>query len=123
MMKFFSTILILFIITFSSVAESSHFITGFEDIPLMNGLQQTETDDFSFGNEEAHYIEAQLVSIKNKSFADIKSFYKETLTQLGWKKTKETKKQLSFTRENDTLEISKTSHSPLKISIILKNRI
>ncbi len=108
--------------TFLSFAESSRFISGFEDIPLMRGLKQSETDDFSFGNEETRYIEARLSASSGTSFDDVKKFYKETLKQFGWKKLKDESNRLIFYRENDQLEISRISRLPLKISIILKNR-
>lgn len=119
--------LFLFISSFvfisSTFAESSRFIAGFEDIPLMKGLTQAEKENFSFGNEETRYIETRFTADETKSFDDVKVFYKETLRQFGWRIAKDTPNQLSLTRESDLLEINKTSHSPLKISIILKNRI
>jgi len=108
--------------TFSSFAESSRFIAGFEDIPLMSGLKQSETDDFSFGNEETRYIEARLSAATKTSFDDVKKFYQDTLKQFGWKELKNENSQLVFYRENDQLEINRISRLPLKISIILKNR-
>lgn len=104
-------------------AESKNFIAGFEDIPLMKGLQQIENDNFSFGNEETRYIETQLNAIDKKDFAAVKNFYQETLTQLGWSELKNTASELHFYRENDVLEINRISKSPLRIRIILKNKL
>lgn len=124
MIKILSTLFILSSIFIApALAGSAHFITGFEDIPLMKGLTQTEAENFSFGNEETRYIETQLTADKKLSFDDIKKFYKETLAQFGWRVTKNTPKQLSLIREADLLEINQTALFPLKISIILKNRI
>lgn len=111
-----------FLITSSLTANSANFISGFEDIPLMSGLKQIEKNDFSFSNEETHYIEAHLVATRASSFSQITNFYTKALAQLGWKENNSTSDSVSFYRENDVLEIVKTSTSPLKISIILKNR-
>lgn len=107
----------------TTTAESKSFITGFEDIPLIKGFQQIENDNFSFGNEETRYIEAQLVANSKKDFAAVKKFYQESLAQLGWRELKSTDSELRFYRENDVLEIDKISISPLRIRIILKNRV
>lgn len=108
--------------TFSASAESSRFIAGFEDIPLKSGLKQSETDDFSFGNEETRYIEVKLSATRKTTFSNVKKFYQDTLKQFGWKELRNEKDQLVFYREKDQLEIHRISRLPLKISIILKNR-
>ena len=36
----------------SAEAFAKNFVSGFEDIPLMEGLKQIESDDIAFGNEE-----------------------------------------------------------------------
>ena len=58
-----------------------------------------------------------------KDFAAVKKFYQESLAQLGWRELKSTDSELRFYRENDVLEIDKISISPLRIRIILKNRV
>lgn len=124
MIKLFSFLFIFsFVFISSTFAESSRFVAGFEDIPLMKGLTQAEKENFSFGNEETRYIETRFTADKTKSFDDVKTFYKETLRQFGWRATKDVSNQLLLVRESDILEINKISVSPLKISIILKNRI
>lgn len=98
------------------------FVSGFEDIPLMEGLKQIESDDVAFGNEETRYLEAQLVAVRKKSFQNIKDFYIKTLPQLGWTLKESSVSFLRFYRETDILEINRISEKPLKISISLKNR-
>lgn len=98
------------------------FVSGFEDIPLMEGLKQIESDDIAFGNEETRYLEAQLVAVRKKSFQNIKDFYIKTLPQLGWTLKESSASFLRFYRETDILEINRISEKPLKISISLKNR-
>ncbi len=101
---------------------ASDFVSGFEDIPLMEGLKQIESDDVAFGNEETRYVEAQLVVVRKKTFQNVKDFYIKTLPQLGWVLQESSQTFLKFSRETDVLEISQISTSPLKISISLKNR-
>jgi hypothetical protein len=36
--------------------SAQDFITGFEDIPLMNGLYQTKDSSFSFVNEDTRLV-------------------------------------------------------------------
>ena len=48
----------------SAEAFAKNFVSGFEDIPLMEGLKQIESDDIAFGNEETRYLEAQLVAVR-----------------------------------------------------------
>ncbi len=115
-------ITVLFSITFAFETEARGFVAGFEDIPLMEGLKQTESDDIVFGNEETSYREAQLVAVRKKSFKDIQDFYLKTLPQLGWNIQSHEASSLKFSRENEILEIGKISDVPLKISISLKNK-
>ena len=106
----------------SSPSLASDFVSGFEDIPLMEGLKQIESDDVAFGNEETRFVEAQLVVVRKKTFQNVKDFYIKTLPQLGWALQESSQTFLKFSRETDILEISQISTAPLKISISLKNR-
>lgn len=121
MSKLLCSILCLFCF-FSFASLARNFVAGFEDIPLMDGLKQIDSADISFGNEETRFIEAQLLASIEYTFADIQKFYQETLPQLGWISKEENMNVSIFHRENDILEITKIENSPLKISIILKNR-
>ncbi len=106
----------------SSIASARDFVAGFEDIPLMDGLEQIDSADISFGNEETRFIEAQLQAPDGCTFANVQKFYQETLPQLGWSGEEKNATLSKFRRENDILEIAKIGNSPLKISISLKNR-
>lgn len=119
-MRILFAIFLLTIASFHTNAEG--FLSGFEDIPLIDGATQLEKETFSFGNEEARYIEAHIRCVRGTTFGDVKIFYKDSLTQLGWIEQKNLPNIISFARENDVLEISKTANSPLKISIILKSK-
>lgn len=58
----------------SAEAFAKNFVSGFEDIPLMEGLKQIESDDIAFGNEETRYLEAQLVAVRKKISPIYKNF-------------------------------------------------
>ncbi|MCM1323684.1 MAG: hypothetical protein NC218_05945 [Acetobacter sp.] len=122
MKQIYITICAICFMTFSLTTNAKNFIAGFEDIPLVNGFQQIENNDFSFGNEETHYIETQLIATDRQTFSNVKKFYQTALTQLGWTELVSTDTTLRFVRENDVLEIERINTSPLRISIILKNR-
>lgn len=117
---YLSSFLLSVFLSFNSFAMN--FVSGFEDIPLMEGLKQIESDDIAFGNEETRYLEAQLVAVRKKTFQNIKDFYIKTLPQLGWTLKESSASFLRFYRETDILEINRISEKPLKISISLKNR-
>lgn len=123
MKRLFLYIFVFGFLTIAASAESKNFIAGFEDIPLMNGFRQIENDNFSFGNEETRYIETQIVADNKKNFTEVKKFYTESLKQLGWRESANTTSGIRFYRENDVLEINLISKFPLKIRIILKNRV
>lgn len=114
------SLLFSILLTFHSFAMD--FVSGFEDIPLMDGLKQIESGDIAFGNEETRYVEAQLVAVRKKNFQKVKDFYIKTLPQLGWTLQESSASFLRFYREDDILEINRISENPLKISISLKNR-
>lgn len=100
---------------------ASDFLNGFEDIPLMPGFNQLSTQDFSFSNEETGYTETIITSPKNINFIDIKTFYYNSLSALGWKIKEDNFPKLIFIRENDILEITQIKKHPLKLLVSLKS--
>ncbi len=119
-MRLFFALLLL--ISFGFKANADIFLVGFEDIPIMDDAVQPENETFSFGNEESRYIETHIIPARGKTFNDVKNFYQKTLSQLGWIEQRQNNKSICFYREDDLLEIIKSAESPLKVSIILKNR-
>lgn len=119
-MRILLTAFLFTITSFNIHAEG--FLAGFEDIPLIDGAKQIENDIFTFGNEEIRYIETRVSFSAQTTFDDVKKFYENTLTQLGWNEQRNLADTISFMRENDILEISMMANSPLKISIILKSK-
>ena len=102
-------------------AGASTFIEGLEDVPLPEGITQVHDIGVNFGNEEARFIEIYLES-DILTFKDIKSFYQNTMPQLGWAQASSSQYALSFNRENETIEIALEETAPLKVRITLKSR-
>ncbi len=77
-MKLFFILCLLF-----SFSVCAAFING-SDIPLMEGLIVDEESSFSFDSPEG-----QIMTINAQTSAtpkEISQFYKESLTELGWKR-------------------------------------
>jgi len=103
-------------------AADSGFIEGIEDVPLMSGLKQLNSETITFGNEESRFVEVLLVSPKF-GFKKIEKFYKESLPQLGWNYQGIDDESMIFYRDSESLTIGKETSKPLKIRITIKNRI
>lgn len=119
MKKFFSILVISALFSFNVHAA---FIEGLEDVPLLNGLQQVQKDNISFGNEESRLVEAYFTSSKI-GFAKVEKFYIETLPQLGWIYQGKRDNILSFDRDGETLDIAKESTKPLIVRITVKSKL
>jgi len=122
-MKIFLCFMTLILsLSLSKAVFATDFIDGFEDIPLMPGLKQQESQNFSFGNEESGYTEALLYAIKKKNFESVCSFYIDVLPKFGWVLQNKESDYLSFKRDNDILEINRQRIQPLKISVSIKSK-
>lgn len=80
---------------------------GFEDLPLMDGLKQSEEAPVSFDSPGGRIIEAYAQSDRIEK-QEVMDFYDKTLPQLGWSRLKKETKQSSFSymREGEKLTIS-----------------
>ena len=68
----------------STISHSDErFISGFEDLPLMRGMIETTASNVAFDTVHGRV----LVSFAQSSESEEKilAFYKESLSQLGWK--------------------------------------
>lgn len=119
MKKFFTILAVAALFSFQTEAA---FIEGLEDVPLLKGLEQTQKDNISFGNEESRLVEAYFTSSKI-GFAKVEKFYIETLPQLGWIYQGKRDNALLFDREGETLEIVKESTKPLLVRITVKSKL
>lgn len=98
-------------------AEGTAFMSGFEDLPLMNGLIQQDDASVSFDTPAGRIIEAYAESPKVEK-KKIIAFYDRTLPQLGWKKLKkqkDTSATASYSRDGETLDISVENGEPVVV--------
>ncbi|MBR1777599.1 MAG: hypothetical protein IJ752_03315 [Alphaproteobacteria bacterium] len=107
----------------SGAAAESAFMSGFEDLPLMEGLKQSEEAAVSFDAPSGRIIEAyaQSSQIGKQKIVD---FYNKTLPQLGWKRLSENKKtsSVSYMREGEMLTISVDDGTPASVRFELMTR-
>ena len=85
---------------FSTISYGNErFISGFEDLPLMRGMTETTESNVAFDTVHGRV----LVSFARSSESEEKilAFYKESLSQLGWK----TNRDGEFLRGEEILKI------------------
>lgn len=106
-----------------SMAADAVFMSGFEDLPLMDGLKQPEDTAVSFDTPSGRIIEAYAQSDKI-SKQKIVEFYDNTLPQLGWLRLSEKKGDVSFSyaREGEVLTISIEDGTPVAVRFELMTR-
>ena len=99
------------------------FMSGFEDLPLMDGLKQAEETAVSFDTPSGRIIEAYAQSNKIKK-QEITDFYNKTLPQLGWKRMPKENKNaaVSYMREGEVLTISVDDGTPASVRFELMTR-
>ncbi len=107
---------------FLAAPAKALFIDGLEDVPVLEGMEQVQQDNISFGNEESRLVEAYLTSAK-RTFRQISKFYKDTLPQMGWAYQGQRGSTLVFEREGEVLDIAKESENPLVVRITVKSKI
>lgn len=120
MKKFLFVLLFFCFFSFSGVAADAAFMSGFEDLPLMDGLKQSEDVPLSFDSPGGRIIEAYAQSdeLEKQKIID---FYDKTLPQLGWARLKKSKSP-SYTREGEELTISVDDGSPATVRFELKTK-
>lgn len=96
-------------------------MSGFEDLPLMDGLKQSEDAAVSFDTPSGRIIEAYAQSdeIGKQKIAE---FYNKTLPQLGWRRVSDKKAFLSYVREGEVLTISVEDGTPAAVRFELMTR-
>ena len=123
MKKSFFVLLFFCCFSFSGMATDSVFMSGFEDLPLMNGLKQSEDTALTFDSPGGRIIEAYAQSdeIEKQKIMD---FYDKTLPQLGWTRLKKKSKSNSFSyiREGEELTISVDDGTPATVRFELKTK-
>jgi len=114
-------LIVLFALCLSFNANAAEFIDGMEDVPLMSNIQQLQSNNISFGNDESRFVEAYITG-QNTDFRKISTFYKDTLPQLGWKFKGTKNNVLHFERDKEVLDIAQEKASPLLVRITLKSK-
>lgn len=90
------------------------YISGFEDLPLMDGMVEREDLNIVFDTVEGRIV--QSFAETEDSYENVMKFYKETLESLGWVESgKDT-----FSRDDGVLTIEVVEESPLVIKFELK---
>lgn len=105
----------------ATVADAAEFIDGMDDVPVAEGLTQTEENNVSFANDETRFVEVYL-SGENISFAKVADFYRQTLPQLGWRPHGQENGVVRFERDGESLDIVREQTQPLLVRITLKNK-
>lgn len=107
-MFFVKKLLIVFLVIFItvSVLASQLFLTKTSDVPLMEGLKVSATNQMDFDTPSGQVLSLEGMS-KTKTGDDILKFYESILPQMGWV----LKEKGVFERQNDSLNI-----------VILKNK-
>lgn len=80
--------------------QSAEFFEALPDVPKMHGMEEREDLTFIFDKPEGRIIET-LAHLEGLSSEQIRSYYSDTLPQLGWYKNN----QDEFIREEEKLSL------------------
>ncbi len=89
----------------SNELTANDFVKGSEDVPLLNNLTLSETNniDIDFDSDSGSFA-----TVDYRSSIDLEAvqgFYLKTLPQMGWNLVKNDQKHSSFIRDSQKLEI------------------
>jgi hypothetical protein len=79
--------------------SAGEFLSGFDDVPVMRGLNQVESKELVFDSPGGRIVEGYVAG--NVTRSAVQRFYWSTLPQLGWERTGEQE----FSREGERLRI------------------
>ena len=97
----------LLVASFSaSSLAASRFVTGFDDLPLMQGMTEIPDTNVSFDTTAGRIVIAFVRTSADRE--KIMTFYQTTLAQLGWRKHNEA----GFLREEEVLNFDYLSDGP-----------
>lgn len=89
--------------------RAEQFLAGFEDVPLMPGIEADGNASVDFDSPGGRIVEAYARGPVAR--AAVQSYYRSTLPQLGWTRTG----PLEFSRAGERLTIELLGQSPLTI--------
>jgi hypothetical protein len=84
---------------FAQGTVTDHFVPGFEDLPLMPGLEVVPESGLVFDKPHGRIVETVVTGAVRRH--DVDAFYAETLPQLGWSALG----KQSYRREGEILRI------------------
>lgn len=85
------------------------FVTGFSDLPLMEGMTEVPDTDVAFDTTAGRIV---IAFVKTSVAPDhVRAFYRTALAQLGWRETAPD----AFTREGEVLNFDYLNDGPLTI--------
>jgi len=91
------------------------FLPATDDIPLMDGVVLTETEDFAFDTPAGQILTFDATT--KKTTQEVRAFYQETLTAMGW----HARGKDSYARGGDTLVISFPKAGQIHFDITLSS--
>lgn len=109
-------ICVVFFMALPAQAQNQPFFETLYDVPVMQGLEEVPEMAISFDKPNGRIAEAGAVA-DNLSTPAILSFYKESLSQLGWTLSQGTKNETIYTREDEKLSIS---IDKLEVSLVVR---
>ncbi len=86
-------------------AQDQQFFETLYDVPLMTDMEEVPSMAMSFDKPTGRIAEAGAIAPK-ASKAEIESFYKVSLSEMGWKFEEKQENTLIFSRESEKLSIS-----------------
>ncbi len=99
-MRLWGLVLIITSLFAGACPSKADFLPGTDDIPLMDGIELTESSDFSFDTPAGQIL--TLSGETAQSPEDVRSFYGKTLTALGWVR----KGKDAYTRDGDSIQLT-----------------
>ena len=97
-------------LTLTGPAAAAEFVDGIEDVPVMNGMHQVQSNNISFGNDEIRFVE--LISAAEKQpFPRLPPFMKKRcLNSAGISSAAETTVCISKETPSGLTLSAKTNH-------------
>ena len=96
------------------IVDDIDYVSGFEDLPLMDGVIERTDLNFSFDSLEGRIVQSYIET--DKPFSAVKEYYDSTLKDLGWKKLKDG----SYKRDDGVLTIEEVQQNPLLVKFEFK---
>ena len=83
-------------------ASASEFLSGFDDVPVMRGMAQVQSQDLIFDTPGGRIVEGYAAGSVTRNA--VQRFYRSTLPQLGWERLSDQE----FSRDGERLRIGYT---------------